>query len=327
MASKARRVGFGLVASILALAAAEGVARLVAPTLPGPMEQPREDAMHSSELLGWAPNPGESRAFGVPAPTWINSMGIRGPEPEPRADGDLHLLTLGDSTVYGVLVGDDAVFSAVAAAHLTERLQRPVRAYNGGVPGYSSEQAWRLMHYELAELELDFVVIATLWSDCQPAPEPDTATIPLHFAGLRRAVFGSGLFRLIDSVVHGAPDPEQIAWELQEEPGDRRVPIDRYRSNLTRLAEMARDRGAQPIYLLLPSDRDLRREPLEPPRPEYREVMRAVASEQDALLVDGYTPFVGRDPTLLLDDVHPSAAGHRLLGETLSEAMLPLLER
>ena len=94
-----------------------------------------------------------------------------------------------------------------------------------------------------------------------------------------------------------------------------------YQRNLERLADMARDRGATPVYLIPPSDRDLRREPLEPPRPAYREAMEQIAEQQDALLVDGASPFVGGAASLMLDDVHPSTEGHRLLGETLATAL------
>ncbi len=327
MASRARTIGFGLITALIALVIIELVARLLAPALPGPQEQPQEDAMRASELLGWEPLRGESTGFGVPRPTTINSLGIRGPEPAPRAERELRLLTLGDSTVYGVLVGDDQVFSSVAAAWLSDRLGRPVQAFNGGIPGYSTEQSWRLLRYNLADLELDYLVIANLWSDCQPSPEPDTATIPLRFVKLRRMVLGSGIVRMVDLMVNGPPTPHEIGWVLGEEPGGRRVPLDRYESNLEKLADMARDRGAEPVFLMLPSDRDLRQQPLEAPRPAYREVMRAVAADESALLVEGHTPFVGGPGSLLLDDVHPSAEGHRLLGMTLAEAMLPIMER
>jgi lysophospholipase L1-like esterase len=326
MASKLRRAGFALIVTLVLLGVLEGVARSLAPPLPGPGEQPQEDAMLPSELLGWAPVQGQSTAFGVPAPTFINSMGIRSPEPEPGAPDELRLLTLGDSTVYGVLVRDEDVFSAVAARRLGEELGRPVRAFNGGIPGYSSEQAWRLLRYPLQDLDFDLLVVATLWSDCQPAPEPDTVTIPIRLAKLRRAVLGSGLFRLVDGWINGPRGPEQIGWELGDEPGGRRVPLDRYRANLARLADMARDRDAEPVFLMLPSDRDLKRQPLEDPRPAYRDAMRAVAADEGALLIDGFSPFVGREPGLMLDDVHPSAQGHALLGATLAEALLPTLQ-
>ena len=326
-ANRTRRILYGLIVAVLFLLLLEGLARLVNHALIRDQEEPGEDAMHSSDLLGWAPYQGESTAFGVPAPTWINTMGIRGPEPTERVPDELRLLTLGDSTVYGVNVGDDNVFSAVAAARLSRELGRPVRAFNGGIPGYSSEQSWRLLRYYLTDLDFDYLVIANLWSDCHPAPEPDRVIFPLHFAALPRTLRGLGLVRLLKFLIHGSTSPKKVGWEIEEEPSGCRVPLEEYPANLTRLADMARARGAEPVFLLLPSNRDLRREPLEATCSAYRDAMRAVANEQDALLVNGFAPFEGHSHRLMLDDVHPSAQGHRLLGETLAEALLPLMDR
>lgn len=283
---------------------------------------PAEDAMAPSPLLGWAPRPGASRAFGVPARTWIDAHGTRNPEPEPApSPGELRLLTLGDSTVYGVLVRDEDVFSAVAARALSRRLGRPVRARNGGVPGYSSEQALRLLDGPLAPVAFDVLVIATQWSDAQLGPAPDAEMWPRGRAGIGGVLDRSGLFRALALLVRGAADPEVITWRLSSVDGVRRVPPGAYRRNLHALADRARERGAQPVFLILPSDRDLGGEPLEPPRPAYRAAMRAVADAEGALLVDGAAPFVGGGRGLMADDVHPSRGGHELLGETLAAAL------
>jgi lysophospholipase L1-like esterase len=287
---------------------------------------PAEDAMQPSALLGWAPRPGRSRGFGVPGGTWIDAYGTRNPEPEPpRGPGELRLLTIGDSTVYGVMVADDEVFSAVAARDLTRRLGRPVHARNGGVPGYSSEQALRLLEGPLADVSFDVLVIATQWSDSQLGPAPDAQMWPRARAGVGGLLSRSGLFQVLALLVRGAEDPEVITWRLSDVDGVRRVPPGAYRRNLRALAALARDRGALPAFLVLPSDRDLRGQPLEPPRPAYREMLRAAAAEAAAPLIDGATPFAGGNRQLMADDVHPSRGGHRLLGEALAAGLEPHL--
>ncbi|MFT5586644.1 MAG: hypothetical protein ACI9VR_004243 [Cognaticolwellia sp.] len=74
--------------------------------------------IHADELLVWSPKPGERLMFGVPQRTTINTLGTRNPKVTPKAEDELRLLTLGDSTVLGVLVSDDQVFSSVAARYL-----------------------------------------------------------------------------------------------------------------------------------------------------------------------------------------------------------------
>ena len=328
MTSIGRRLLLGLAVALLVLLALEGLARLV---LPAPVADPRatppqEDEMLSSALLGWSPRPGESRAFGVPGRTWINAQRTRNPEFSPPQAREVRFLTLGDSTVYGVLVNDREVFSSVAAERLQRQLQRPVTAINGGVPGYSSEQARRLLAHNLRDVEFDVLVIATLWSDSQFGEVTDAWRFPARGARLVALLNSSGLYRLLDYALVGPRTPEQVEWRLHNDPDAQRVPLGRYTHNLHALAAAARDRGAEPLFLLLPSGRDLRGEPLEAPRPAYREAMRAVAADEEALLVDGAAPFRGGAASLMMDDVHPSNSGHRLLGETLADALAPLLQ-
>lgn len=299
---------------------------VLAPWAPPPPEVTAEGTqdgtMAPSAHLGWAPVPGETRAFGVPEPSFINEAGTRNPPFAPEPEGIKRLLTLGDSTVFGVLVRDEEVFGAVAARALSEALGHPVEAINGGVPGYSSEQARRLYEAELQGLGQDWVVIATLWSDAQDAGAPDTLLYFDRTDPLRSLLARSATFRLLESRLRGARDAREVAWELQPGQGSYRVGPARYRENLVALAALARADGAEPVFLQLPSDRDLREEALERPRPTYREIMAEVARDEGALLVDGASPFRGGSPALMADDVHPTAEGHALLGRALAKGIL-----
>jgi lysophospholipase L1-like esterase len=285
--------------------------------------------MLPSAELGWELAPGPCTSFGVPPSTTINTLGLRGPLPGPKSEGRKRLVTLGDSTVFGVLVADDQVFGAVAAHTVQRRSGHDMEAVDGGVPGYSSEQARRLYDRRLRDADADFVVIATLWSDSQPAPRSDLETMFPEGERVLAPLQRSALFRLMETWIGRARGPREVEWELQGTAGPTRVPLPRYRENLEAMIDASRDDGATPVLLMLPSTRDLRRQPLEPPRPDYRETMRQVAAEHDVLLVDGAAPFFGGDPSLMADDVHPTAAGHRLLGETLAQALigtLPVLQ-
>ena len=329
--SKTKKALFGLVTSAVVLTVLEIGAMWVAPHRPlteGGAHS-SETAMRASDLLGWEAVPGASRAFNVPGGTRIGPEGTRNPPSRDKPTHGLRLLTLGDSTIYGVMIRDGEVFSDVAATALTRTLQRPVDALNGGIPGYSSEQGRRLYERRLRAYQPDVVVVAALWSDSQLGPMPDAMMYPEHGAALRRVLQQSAIVRFLGGLLAGWVPGRDVAWKLSAEPGVRRVPPAAYRANLRTLATMARDDGARPVFLMLPCDRDVRRQPLEAPRPEYRAIMKAVAEETDTLLVDGVTPFVGdpRGMGLMLDDVHPSAAGHRILGETLAHALSPVLSQ
>jgi lysophospholipase L1-like esterase len=315
-----------------ALALLELTAGLFAPPPPGASVEnayatPEEEtAMRGSALLGWEAVPGPNRAFGVAQQTHINRLGTRNPEPTQKAAGTLRLMTLGDSTVYGVFVNDEAVFSSVAARLLSRGTGGTVEAINGGIPGYSSEQARRLYEHRLSSLEPDILVIAPQWSDSQKGP-PDTVQWPLPAAGVSGVLRQSALYRLLDEAIHTGKPGVTVEWRLKSgEPDTTRVPLKAYRDNLRTLGRWARRDGAEPVYLILPSDRDLSEKPLEEPRTAYREAMREVATELDAQLVDAAQAFWQQSPDLMRDEVHPSVEGHHKLGEVLAEALFPSVQ-
>jgi lysophospholipase L1-like esterase len=277
-----------------------------------------ERAMRGSDLLGWELVAGESRAFGVSRPTNINTLGTRNPELTPKRPGTLRMITLGDSSVYGVMVDDAEVFSSVAARDLQSMLRQPVEAINGGVPGYSSEQARRLYTHRLADLQPDIVVIATLWSDSQPGPAPDAIRFGSEGNVLQTMARFSNTFRLLEGLMLGWRPGEQVGWMLTAGAEGRRVPLPAYRKNLQQLARLAKSAGALPVFLVLPSDRDLGPTVLESPRPAYRGAMMEEAARAEAVLVQTPSLFHGGTQALFFDDVHPTAQGHAIIGRALA---------
>ena len=69
-----------------------------------------ETAMRASDLLGWEAVPGRSHAFSVRKGTVVGPDGTRNPPEVARPEGALRLMTLGDSSIYGVMVDDGDVF-------------------------------------------------------------------------------------------------------------------------------------------------------------------------------------------------------------------------
>lgn len=313
----ARRLVYGAFVCLCLGAVSEMVLANHAPQAP-PLTPPEDSELTPDLGLGWRLPPGVSSAFGVPAPTHINAQGTRNPDLTPKPAGTRRLLTIGDSTVYGVLVDDADVFGAVAATQLSEHLGTTVEPVNGGVPGYSSAQSLRLYERVLHEVNADWVVIANLWSDTQDSRIPDTHFYLDQDRILTRLLQHSATFRWMRRTLGDRRAAREVGWRIGPGQGSYRVPPHEYRSNLGRLAEEVRSDGGAPIFLWLPSTRDLEGRELEAPRPTYRRIMAEVADAQGALLVDGATPFAGGPASLLLDDVHPSVMGHALLGQILA---------
>ena len=338
-----KRLLFGLLTAFFVLTALEGGARIFGPGIM-PADPGREsgNGLPEDPLTGWRINPGTQQDFGVPKPTHVNQYGLRSPEfPLQKASGEERILLLGDSTVYGVLVSDQDSFGGVLQTLLSAG-NPAVRVMNAGCPGYSSWQALQALRERLLPLQPNVVVIATLWSDAQGSEAPDSArygdgkgrSLLSHSAfyvwlqaKLRRAKWEDQTAEEIEfrfqprgRSLGGAPPPPGAPPEIgpTKLAPTHRVPLAQYRENLRALAQLSREAGAQPVFLILPCYRDPALGKVGDFRDAYREAMVEVAAEIEAPLVDSSTAFFGGSVNALFyDDVHPTPKGHKLIADAL----------
>ena len=259
----------------------------------------------------------------------INSLGLRGPELEAKAEGELRLLSLGDSSIYGDGVREQDVFVVVAADLLEHTWERPVTGVIGGIPGHDTTQSMALLSKVGPWVQPDWVIIGNLWSDIfhdkgrQLTVEgrADTITGPLRGLATYR-VLRRGLAPWLRAQEVGFLSSRQDVGTLDGERSSR-VLLSEYIQNLKRLTRQIKALGAKPAFLILPAPMDL--DPVPPPEAvlAYREAMRQAAAAADAPLVDGPALFVERgvDIGYWTDQVHPDRPGHLLLGEGLYDAL------
>lgn len=90
----------------------------------------------------------------------INSLGLRGPEPELPKPGDrFRILWLGDETLTGCRIDESQLATTVLAQRLQERSRRPIEVLNGGLPGgcpLTEYLHWRNQWYGL---QPDLIVV------------------------------------------------------------------------------------------------------------------------------------------------------------------------
>jgi lysophospholipase L1-like esterase len=91
-------------------------------------------------------------------PVTLNSLGMRSPEPEPRRPGQLRVLCLGDSFVFGYGVRDEEAFPTVLGGELAGDPQREVVTGNAGAPGHGTvDMVHQFRHYR-DSFDADLVV-------------------------------------------------------------------------------------------------------------------------------------------------------------------------
>ena len=223
---------FGLVAVLLALGLLEGAARVlegVWPVRRFPLPSPGANFRFAYELQArrlaeggkipmiadlqrrWAMAPGE--LIVDKHKVRINSLGLRGPALAPPRPGELRLMTLGDSSIFGVCTAEEGVFSAVAASRLSRRWGRTVTAVNGGIPGYDSAQSLTLLRQKGPRVKPTFVVIGNIWSDVY-AGARGIDTQPGALAALTAR---SALSRRLQSLLRPEGKPQEVRFMASRE--------------------------------------------------------------------------------------------------------------
>lgn len=292
--------------------------------------------LRGNPWLLWEMTPGIRTEMGVAVS--VNALGIRGSAiTVEKPPGVRRVLIVGDSTVYGHGVEDQATFSA----RLDAMTGQTVEVLNGGVPGYSSSQTLNLLRMRLLKTDPDVLVIASLWSDNNFDSFVDRELLAQHRSyrdGISGKMFAvleqSAVFRFLDWKLRLANNEKavnEVGWMLGREPQGhrRRVAVNDYARNLQTMCELMHANGGEVVFLTLANRVDLGAKTTGAHAwTLYRDVMSDIAQQNAAPVVDVVSAFQLSElniDTLFLDEMHPTADGHELIAEALSTALSPWL--
>ncbi|MCB9780693.1 MAG: hypothetical protein H6742_19150 [Alphaproteobacteria bacterium] len=257
----------------------------------------------------------------------VNRFGMRGPEVVPKPAHTLRLLSLGDSTVWGDGVAEDATFTSLAATRLTERWGCPVEPVHGAVPGWDAGQNLVRLKELGRTIDPDVVVIATMWSDAFPQrAAQDGSFVDLGY--VRSPLRRLATYRVLRTLLSPWLAARHVRWLAgQQDVADGATLYDgllrTYTANLRALAAESRELGAVPVFLALPAPFDGEDAPVPETIQEFRAAMAMVAEESGGPLVDGraHLRANGLGAEVFFDQVHPTAVGHALIGDALVQAL------
>jgi hypothetical protein len=125
--------------------------------------------VEADAATGWRMVPSRD-FFTYAAPVSVNALGLRGPEVRPRVEGELRVVALGDSMVFGSGVRDDETLPARLELELEQRLGRSVTVINTGHMAYSTNQELRLLFDLGQQLDPDLVVLFWFFNDVDEVP-------------------------------------------------------------------------------------------------------------------------------------------------------------
>ena len=290
-----KRLGFSALLLLGMLGSIELAGRLL-PTPEVPIVLP------SHPERGWSlPISSEFSFAGFPATS--NSLGLR--SAEPIADPELRMLVLGDSTVFGHGVDDEDPFAEVLAQRTGADVQ------NAGVPGYTCRQSAHRYREVVEALSPDIVLLYSMHNDARiiHADEDWLGAAGHHPLG--------GV-RLLTAAMTWVRIQRRIS----------RMSIQEFQRCLTRVIEAQHARGGRTLLITPISyaafDPDLSVDELKDVGPFYGAI-REVAEHTDTVHLDMSDVQWARGnlpDTLMLDDVHPTRLGHRLMARWIHAALL-----
>jgi lysophospholipase L1-like esterase/Flp pilus assembly protein TadD len=246
----------------------------------------------------------------------VNRHGFRGPDfRESRPDGVLRIACAGDSSTFGLGVGDEETWPAFLQRQLGGLLEgvAVVEAINTGVPGYSTEQSKRQFLRDVLPLRPDLLVVCpTAQNDASWRANAGDATVLEHNSTLRAQFDQWHVTRLLGL---GGTDEAFRAAGIRPvgTPGARpRVTLDEFAANLGVLTAAARERGAPTVLIV--TEHSAAFEQAVPDLARSEEVVLAAAAEHGARAVDARPAFAGYEPyTMYSDGIHFIALGQQLI--------------
>lgn len=255
--------------------------------------------------------------------------------PIAKSPGELRVVCLGGSTTVNVAARPEENYPRLAQEHLRQAFPgRSVTVLEAGGDAFSTAHSVVNLSLRLLALEPDVVTVLHNVNDLTAQHfgerlRPDYANKYLDDAFLAYEHRGG----LGGAVLRASRAAQMLKWRISllkkslesssrggrvENPEDGRAA---FRRNLLTLLAVARAHGATPL-LLTQSHRDGEEGAFRGEFLAYNQLVREVAAEQGALLVDA-APRLSGQARFFVDEVHMNAAG---LAE-LSRLLAPALER
>lgn len=296
-----------------------------------------------------------------------NSLGFRNPEFDVvRAKGSLRIVCFGDSSTFGIGNRMTETWPAQLEARLRARLRAQLRAtphtkwqtaewqtgyskievINAGVPGYSSWQGLQHMQQELRRLQPDIVLASYANNDFWHWDDTTDKSHAQQFqhSSLRNVLMHSRIACLFDSLLSSLRQPDRDALQAPSPnkrwaqtatvnyvspipQWTRRVPLDDFRDNIHRMADLCDSHNAACILVKWPD------QPLAAgqasPREEYHRILEQIAAERRLEVADVVAAFQRHpwsvDTYIPNDIVHVNKAGNALAAQSALEAVSQVL--
>ena len=261
-----------------------------------------------------------------------NSKGLRSPEVPRKKKNEFRILSLGESTTFGLGIKYENTYSALIESDLKSLNKKPLRVINGGVSGYTLFQGYTYLRYRGIKLKPDAVMIYFGYNDF----------LQVAFLGKRDALSSEGtaglndweLFdqrqnffsktsvflaqhsnfvRGIKSLFRRDIDPQAVREHREKV----RVPHDHRLKLLKMFQDLCQENEILFIIIV----------PWYLHFTEHAPLLREFAEQDDIPIIDLPQKLMGLTQpkeSYFRDRLHPTPRGHELIAEAIEKKLLKL---
>jgi lysophospholipase L1-like esterase len=288
------------------------------------------DYFKKDHQLFWKLRPDikEGTEFLVPGSYRTNSLGLRGDDtPLSEFAGKIRIACFGNSCTFGWRLQESETYEQQLERILNEQAgSNRFKAFNCGVPGYSTFQGLRMLKQYLPLLKPEIVTICYGWNDHWAAgfdiEDKDQRTSPQFVLDLQNLLSESYLYRSFKYALLSKYE-KQRQYQFDRSSVHYRVSLPDFAANLHEMITFCRSNGGRPILLTTPAgDMDPGVDnPMEQYHERYNQTVRQVAGELQVPLVDAAALF--REHPEFYDNpradfIHYNAKGAALIAANLA---------
>ena len=281
----------------------------------------------------------------------VNNLGYRGPDTSwEKPAGIRRLVSVGDSTTFGVFVSYRQSYTGILAEKLRNR--GGWETVNAAIPGTNILQHRLEFQYKVYRLGADIVmvyVVPNVRDDLDAFREVHDIHARLQndkTTALQKFMRSWPLYRLMRNVMKGPKaagikNQVEIIYTERRSMSDSRRYLDGFEKDLSALRKEILQSGAVPLWIWhinrrTVADHVLDKTPMESivfnpmsKAPEdYYGVLKSFAENNHDALVNPYPLVVEqalKGAELFVDVVHPTAKGHELIAEAVWQKLKAIL--